>query len=208
MIHKSTHPLIKDLVNRLRDIRIDHATFRKLLQEIARLLLYEALQKATLHPKTIKTWIGEKRFDFIDQEAIVFIPILRAGLPMLEGAIELLPQAKSGFLAMKRNEATLRPNIFYKRLPGLKGKTVILLDPMLATGGSLNDAISVVKTEKPKRILSCNIIAAPEGVEYVKKNHPDVEIFIAQIDDHLNDNGFIIPGLGDAGDRAYNTEKE
>lgn len=207
MIQQSNHPLIKDLVNRLRNIRIDHATFRTLLQEIARLLLYEALQKAQLYPQTIETWIGKKEFEFIKQEDIVFIPILRAGLPMLEGALQLLPEAKSGFLAMKRDETTLTPTIHYERFPQLKDKMAVLLDPMLATGGSLSDAIAVVKKYNPHKIVSCNIIAAPEGVEYVKQNHPDVDLYIAQIDECLNDKGFIIPGLGDAGDRAFHTEE-
>jgi len=206
MIHAIHHPLIKDLVNRLRDIQTDSATFRHLLQEVARLLLYEALKEWQLQPNRIQTWIGKKEFGFIEQEKIVFIPILRAGLPMLEGVLELLPKAKSGFLAMKRNEETLQPTIFYKRFPQLQGNTAVLLDPMLATGGSLSDAIEVVKADKPEKILSLNVIAAPEGVEAVSRKHPDVEVFIAQIDQKLNDKGFIIPGLGDAGDRAFHTE--
>jgi uracil phosphoribosyltransferase len=206
MVHTITHPLIQDLVNRLRDIRTDSANFRHLLQELSRLLLYEALKDIRLHQKRIPTWLGEKEFGFIDQEEIILIPILRAGLPMLEGALGLLPKAKSGFLAMKRDEETLQPTIFYKRFPKLEGKTAILLDPMLATGGSLSDALDVIKKENPKKIFSLNIIAAPEGVRFVNKKHPEATIYVAQIDQKLNDKGFIVPGLGDAGDRAFHTE--
>ncbi len=204
-VHESSHPLVKHLVNSIRDISIDAAQFRARIAQIAQLLLYEVLAEWELAPKKITTWIGEKEFGFIDQKEIVFIPILRAGLPMMEGASELLPEASVGFLAMKRDEETFKPHIFYERFPEIEGKTAILLDPMLATGGSLADAISVVKAKSPARILSLNIVAAPEGVEYVTKLHSDVDLHIAQIDSHLNTQKYIIPGLGDAGDRAYNT---
>lgn len=204
-VYESSHPLVKHLVNSIRDISIDAAQFRSRIAQIAQLLLYEALTEWKLAPKKIETWIGEKEFGFIDQKEIVFIPILRAGLPMMEGVSELLSEASVGFLAMKRDEQTFKPHIFYERFPEIADKTVILLDPMLATGGSLADAISVVKTKNPARILSLNIVAAPEGVEYVQRLHPDVDVHIAQIDSHLNERKYIIPGLGDAGDRAYNT---
>ena len=204
-VKESKHPLIKHLVNSVRDISIDAAQFRSRIAKIAQLLLYEALSSEALQTKEIDTWIGKKEFGFLDQESIVFIPILRAGVPMMEGVSEILPQAKVGFLAMKRDEQTFKPTIFYKRFPSLQDRIAIILDPMLATGGSLHDAIDVVKEENPKRIVSLNIVAAPEGVEYVNGSHPDVTIQIAQIDSHLNDQKYIIPGLGDAGDRAYNT---
>jgi len=204
-VHESRHPLIKHLVNSIRDISIDAAQFRARIAHIAQLLLYEALEEWELVPKKIETWIGEKEFGFIDQEDILFVPILRAGLPMMEGVTQIVPKASVGFLAMKRDEETFKPHIFYERFPKTRGKTAILLDPMLATGGSLADAISVVKAKSPARILSLNIVAAPEGVEYVTKLHSDVDLHIAQIDSHLNAQKYIIPGLGDAGDRAYNT---
>ena len=202
---ESKHPLIKHLVNSIRDISIDAAEFRSRIAKIAQLLLYKALSGEALQSKEIDTWIGKKEFGFLDQESIVFIPILRAGIPMIEGVSEVLPQAKVGFLAMKRDEKTFKPTIFYKRFPSLQGRIAIILDPMLATGGSLHDAIDVVKKEEPERIISLNIVAAPEGIAYVSKGHPDVAIHVAQIDSHLNDQKYIIPGLGDAGDRAYNT---
>ncbi len=204
-VYESSHPLVKHLVNSIRDISIDAAQFRSRIAQIAQLLLYEALTEWKLAPKKIETWIGEKEFGFIDQKEIVFIPILRAGLPMMEGVSELLSEASVGFLAMKRDEETFKPHIFYERFPEIAGKIAILLDPMLATGGSLADAISVVKAKNPARILSLNIVAAPEGVEYVQRLHPNVDVHIAQIDSHLNERKYIIPGLGDAGDRAYNT---
>lgn len=204
-VHESRHPLIKHLVNSIRDISIDAAQFRARIAHIAQLLLYEALAEWELVPKKIETWIGEKEFGFIDQEDILFVPILRAGLPMMEGVTQIVPKASVGFLAMKRDEETFKPHIFYERFPETRGKTAILLDPMLATGGSLADAICVIKSKEPARIISLNIVAAPEGVEYVQNLHPEVEVYIAQIDSHLNERKYIIPGLGDAGDRAFNT---
>ena len=204
-VHQSSHPLIKHLVNSLRDISLDAARFRTIIAHIAQYLLYEALQNIPLVPKQIDTWIGKREFGFIEQESIVFIPILRAGLPMMEGVAQILPNTQVGFLAMKRDERTFKAKVFYERFGKIEDKTAILLDPMLATGGSLSDAIDILKKHHPSRILSLNIVGAPEGIEYVEQHHPDVDIFIAQIDDHLNEQKYIIPGLGDAGDRAYNT---
>ena len=204
-VHHSSHPLIKHLVNSLRDISIDAARFRTIIAHIAQYLLYEAMHDFPLAPKQIDTWIGKNTFGFIEQEAIVFIPILRAGLPMMEGVAQIFPKAEVGFLAMKRDESTFKAKVFYERFGNIEGKTAILLDPMLATGGSLSDAVDILKKHHPSRILSLNIVGAPEGIAYVEQHHPDVDIFIAQIDDRLNAKKYIIPGLGDAGDRAYNT---
>ena len=126
-------------------------------------------------------------------------------MSMLDSAMELLPNATAGFLAMKRDEVTHKSVLYYDRLPDCRGKTILLVDPMLATGGSMMDAIELIKSRGPKRIITLNIIGAPEGLKAVESAHEDVDIYIAQIDERLNDDKFIIPGLGDAGDRSYNT---
>jgi len=204
-VFESLHPLIKDLVNKIRDVNLDSNLFRKYVGAIAKILLFEALKDEKLEEKEINTWIGKKSFGFLPEENYVFIPILRAGLPMLDGIIDIMPLAKAGFLAMKRDETTFKSILYYKRIPDLKNKTAIILDPMVATGGSLHDAISEIKKQKPKNIVSLNIVGVKEGLFYVSKSHSDVKIYIAQIDEKLNDQKYIIPGIGDAGDRAYNT---
>ena len=205
MIYELSNPIIKTLVNHLRETKTDALRFRHIVQEIARLLSYEALKTEALEDQNITTWEGEQSFAFIKEEDLIFVTILRAGLPMIESVTALFPQASSGFLAMKRDENTHQSVLYYDRIPECKDKTVILVDPMVATGGSLCDAITVVKSKLPKKIISLNIIGSPEGVAILEQKHPDVDIYIAQIDDTLNENMFIIPGLGDAGDRSYNT---
>lgn len=205
MIHKLSNPVITNLINQLRDSKTDASCFRQIIQELARLLAYEAFQLIHLKEKKINTWLGEASFGFIPEEDLMFIPILRAGLPMLDPLIEMFPQAQSGFLAMARDETTHESVLYYDKVPECKGKIVVLIDPMVATGGSLADAIEFVKKHEPKKIISLNIIGAPEGLEVIEKSHSDIDLFIAQIDEKLNEDKFIIPGLGDAGDRAYNT---
>ncbi len=204
-IFESKHPIIKTLVNRIRDIHLESNLFRKYIGEIAKFLLFEAFYGEKLQEKEIETWIGKRSFGFLEENNMVFIPILRAAIPMMNGILEFMPEAKAGFLAMKRDETTYRPTLFYKRIPSLKDKTAILLDPMVATGGSLTDAVSIIKKENPKKIISLNIVGVKEGLYKVVAIHPDIKIYIAQIDERLNDKKFIIPGIGDAGDRAYNT---
>lgn len=205
MIHELSNPVVKTLVNHLRETQTDALRFRHIIHELTRLLAYEALQTETLIDHTITTWQGEGTFGFIEEKNLVVVTILRAGLPMLESFAALFPKASSGFLAMKRDEKTHQSVLYYDRIPECKGKTVILVDPMIATAGSLCDAISVIQSKSPKRIISLNIIGSPEGMTILKQKHPNIEIFIAQIDKKLNENMFIIPGLGDAGDRSYNT---
>jgi len=207
MVYELSHPIVKTLVNHLRETKTDALRFRHIVHELARFLAYEALQSEPLYPKDISTWQGEKNFDFILEENLLFVTVLRAGLPMIESLTALFPEASSGFLAMKRDESTHQSVLYYDRIPECKDKTVIIVDPMVATGGSLCDAISVIKEKSPKNIISLNIIGAPEGLEILKQKHPNVDIYIAQIDTKLNENMFIIPGLGDAGDRSYNTKK-
>ncbi|HEY9190523.1 MAG TPA: uracil phosphoribosyltransferase [Sulfurovum sp.] len=205
MIHELTNPVIKTLVNHLRETQTDALRFRHILHELSRLLAYEALKDDALEDQIITTWQGERTFGFIKEEDLIFVTILRAGLPMIESVTALFPKSSSGFLAMKRDERTHQSVLYYDRIPECKDKTVIVLDPMVATGGSLCDAISVIKGKSPKRILSLNIVGSPEGMDILEQKHPDVALFIAQIDEKLDEHMFIVPGLGDAGDRAYNT---
>ncbi len=205
MLHELSNPIIKTLVNHLRETKTDALRFRHIVQELTRLLSYEALKNEPIEEKSISTWQGEQSFGFIKEEDLLFVTILRAGLPMIESATALFPQASSGFLAMKRDEKTHQSILYYDRVPECKNKTVVLVDPMVATGGSLCDAISVIESKSPKKIISLNIIGSPEGMAILEQKHPDVDIYIANIDVSLNENMFIMPGLGDAGDRSYNT---
>ncbi|NOR55115.1 MAG: uracil phosphoribosyltransferase [Sulfurovum sp.] len=207
MIHELSNPVVKTLVNHLRESKTDALRFRHIVQELARLLAYEALKAERLEDKMITTWQGEQSFSFIKEEDLLFVTILRAGLPMIESVTTLFPKASSGFLAMKRDEKTHQSVLYYDRIPECKGKTVIIVDPMVATGGSLCDAIAVIKAKAPKKIISLNIIGSPEGLAVLEQKHPDIEMYIAQVDEKLNGQMFIMPGLGDAGDRSYNTEK-
>ena len=207
MIYELSNPVAKTLVNHLRESKTDALRFRHIVQELSRFLAYEALKSETLKSKTINTWQGEQSFEFIKEEDLLFVTILRAGLPMIESVTALFPNASSGFLAMKRDEKTHQSVLYYDRIPECKDKTVILVDPMVATGGSLCDAISVIETKEPKKIISLNIIGSPEGMAILEQKHPNIDIYIAQIDEKLNENMFILPGLGDAGDRSYNTEE-
>ncbi len=208
MIYELSHPLAKTLINKLRHTKTDAPVFRHYVSELARLLFYEALRNEPLIERTITTWQGEQPFGFIDERDLVFVPILRAGLPMLECLNDLASEGASGFLAMKRDEMTHKAKLYYDRIPDCAGKTVVLLDPMVATGGSLCDAIDIIKVKKARRIISLNLIGSPEGVGKVEAQHGDIELYIAQIDECLSSDKFIFPGLGDAGDRAYNTPEQ
>jgi len=205
MIRELSNPVVKTLISSLRNSDTDALRFRHIVKEITKLLLYEALQNSVFLSRKIQTWRGEELHEVLDEPSFVVVTVLRAGMPMLESVMETLPKITGGFLAMKRDEVTHKSKLYYDRLPDCQGKTVLIVDVMLATGGSLCDAIDVVKQKGAKEILSLNIIGAPEGLENVQSSHPEVNIFISQIDEKLNENKFIIPGLGDAGDREYNT---
>lgn len=205
MYKESTNIVVKHLVNKLRDENTTSSDFRLTIEEISKILVSEALNNFETTTQKINTWQGLLDVQMIEVENLVLIPILRAAEPMLNSILKIFPNAKAGFLAMKRDEETSLSKIFYENIPNLKDKTVLLLDPMLATGGSLIHGISHLKTKNPKRIISLNIIVSPYGIKKVQETHPDVDIFIAQIDERLDENNYIIPGLGDAGDRAFNT---
>ncbi len=205
MIHELSNPVAKTLLNHLRETKTDALRFRHIVQELARFLAYEALASEPLQQCEIDSWQGKDSFAFIKEEDLIFVTILRAGLPMIESVTALFPKASSGFLAMKRDENTHQSILYYDRIPECQNKTVIIVDPMVATAGSLCDAISVIQAKSPKKIISLNIIGSPEGMAILEQKHPDIELFIVQIDEKLNKHMFIIPGLGDAGDRSYNT---
>ncbi len=198
--------VLTHLISKLRDIRNRGNVLREILKEIGRVLVYEALRGEVLEEEAIPTWRGNTElFPSLREDMYVLVAIMRAGLPLLEGVSQILPNASVGFLAMKRDEETLKSRIFYDRLPDLRDKTVLILDTMLATGGTLDLAIERIKRDKPERIISLNVVAAPEGIKRVVRRHPEVVLYVAQVDKGLNKEGFIIPGIGDAGDRAYLT---
>ncbi|RLC46283.1 MAG: uracil phosphoribosyltransferase [Candidatus Cloacimonadota bacterium] len=205
MIYELSNPVTKTLVTHLRDQRGDAISFRHTIAELTKQLVYEALKDFPLIEKKIVAWQGSGDFYTIDEENIIVVTILRAGMPMLESVMELLPEVKAGFLAMKRDETTHKSVLYYDRLPECKGKIILLVDPMVATGGSMVDALKLIKSREPSRVITLNIIGSPEGLEVVNSVHPEIDIYISQIDEKLNDDKYIIPGLGDAGDRAYNT---
>ena len=207
MEHILNHPMIKHKISILRNEKTGTKEFRELISEIAMLLCYEALSDAKTETKDIKTPICETKGEKVDENNYAFVPILRAGMGMVDGVLRLMPNAKIGHIGLYRNEETLEPVEYYCKLPeNVENKEVILLDPMLATGGSGSAAITMLKNKGVKKVKFLCIIAAPVGIEKIKTDHPDVEIYCAQLDDHLNENGYIVPGLGDAGDRIYGTK--
>lgn len=201
------HPLIKHKISILRDEKTSTKEFRELISEISMILCYEALSDAETYDKKIKTPIKETIGQVINEDNYAFVPILRAGMGMVDGVLKVIPTAKIGHIGLYRNEETLEPVKYYCKLPkNIKNKEVIILDPMLATGGSGSNAITMLKKEGVKKIKFLCIIAAPEGIKRIEKDHPDVKIYAAQMDEGLNDIGYIYPGLGDAGDRIYGTK--
>ncbi|MCI9039774.1 MAG: uracil phosphoribosyltransferase [Clostridia bacterium] len=201
------HPLIKHKLAILRDKKTGTKEFRELISEIATFLCYEAMKDAQLEETEIETPITTMKTGKLNEDNYAFVPILRAGTGMLEGVISVVPNAKIGHIGMYRNEETFEPvNYFFKVPKDIEKREVIILDPMLATGGSAIDAIELLKSKGVKKMKFLSIIGAPEGIERVEKEHPDVQIYCAHIDDYLNENKYIVPGLGDAGDRIFGTK--
>ena len=201
------HPLIQHKLSILRDEKTGSKQFRELVSEIAMLMCYESTRDLPLTEVEIKTPITTAKTKKLAGRKMAFVPILRAGLGMVDGILSLFPAAKVGHIGMYRNEETLEPQEYYCKLPvGIEDKVVMLVDPMLATGGSACDAIALLKRRGCKHIKFLAIIGAPEGVEKVHADHPDVEVYVSTLDRCLNENGYILPGLGDAGDRIFGTK--
>ena len=205
-VHVADHQLIAHKLTYLRDKRTDSPTFRRLAEELMTLLAYEATREVRVEPFDIETPVAPTTGIKLSHPKPLIVPILRAGLGMLEGMVRLLPSAEVGFLGMQRNEETLEATTYANRLPDdLSGRQVYVLDPMLATGGSLAHAIALLKAKGIRRITVVSVLAAPEGLAALAAAHPDAKIFTAMLDDRLNDQGYILPGLGDCGDRLFGT---
>ncbi len=201
------HPLIKHKITLLRDKNTSSKEFRELIIEVTRLMCYEALRDLPLKEIEVETPITTSVFKVLAEPHLSIVPILRAGIGMVEGVTSLLPTARIGHIGLYRDPETLKPIEYYCKLPSdINGGDVIVLDPMLATGGSAIDAISGIKKHNPASIKFMCIIASPEGIEAVTKAHPDVKIYCASKDKCLNKDGYIVPGLGDAGDRIFGTK--
>lgn len=200
------HPLIQHKLTYLRDKNTGAKDFRQLVSEIAMLLCYEATRDLPLEETTVETPVAVAKTKVIAGRKLAFIPILRAGLGMVDGVLSLVPAAKVGHIGLYRDPKTLKPVEYYSKLPNdIDQRDVIVLDPMLATGGSSVDAVTIIKRSHPKSIKFMCIIAAPAGIETFTKAHPDAQLYCAAVDDHLNEHGYIVPGLGDAGDRIFGT---
>lgn len=201
------HPLIKHKVSILRDKKTGMKEFRELIEEITTIMTYESMRDVELIPVEVETPLEVTTQYRVPEESIAIVPILRAGLGMVNGVHKVFPTARVGHIGMYRNEETLEPCEYYCKLPeGIENKTVFLVDPMLATGGSLCDALSALKKRGCNKIKVMSIIAAPAGVEKVAEAYPDVPVYISTLDRQLNENGYILPGLGDAGDRLFGTK--
>ena len=206
-VKELNHPLIEHKLAILRDKKIGTKEFRKLIKEIGMFLCYGAMSDAKLKKVEIETPIEKMKTGKLDEDNYAFVPILRAGMGMLDGVISVIPNAKIGHIGMYRDEKTFEPvNYFFKVPKDIAKREVIILDPMLATGGSAIDAIDLLKSKGVKKIKFLSIIAAPEGLKKVTEKHPDVQIICAKIDKCLNENKYIVPGLGDAGDRIFGTK--
>lgn len=201
------HPLIKDKLTRMRKVSTVSTVFRTNLEELTQLMVYEATKDLELNEIEIETPVVKNAKGYKLKNKICLIPILRAGIGMVDGVKSLIPTATIGHIGLYRNEETLKPVEYFKKFPkNISESDVIILDPMLATGGSVVEAVNIIKKYNPKSIKFVCIVAAPEGLEYVQKIHPDVGVYIAALDDKLNENGYITPGLGDAGDRIFGTK--
>ncbi|MBE6795209.1 MAG: uracil phosphoribosyltransferase [Ruminococcaceae bacterium] len=201
------HPLIQHKLSILRDVKTPSKEFRALISEIANLICYDATRDLPLEEVEVETPICRTKAKMLSGKKVAVVPILRAGLGMVDGMLTLLPSAKVGHIGLYRDPDTLQPVEYYCKLPAdIEQREVFVVDPMLATGGSAIDAISQIKKRGPKHIKFLGIIAAPEGLDALSKAHPDVDIIVASLDEKLNDHGYIVPGLGDAGDRIFGTK--
>ena len=206
-VHVLDHPLIQHKLTYIRDINTGTKEFRELVDEVATLMAYEITRNLTLTEKEIETPVRKAMSNVLAGKKLGIIPILRAGLGMVEGVLNLIPAAKVGHIGLYRDPETLKPVEYYVKLPNdISERELILLDPMLATGGSAIEAVNSLKKRGAKSIQFMCLIAAPEGVKAMTEAHPDVDIYIAALDEKLDEKGYIVPGLGDAGDRLFGTK--
>ena len=206
-IHVADHPLIKHKLGLMRRHDISTKDFRDLSSEVARLLTYEASKDLETQKKTIQGWAGPVEVEEIKGKKITIVPILRAGLGMMNGVIDMIPSAKISVVGYYRNEKTLQPVEYYVKTAGdLEERVALILDPMLATGGTLLATIETLKKRGCRAIKGIFLVAAPEGLKRVTDLHPDVDIYVAAVDERLNEVGYILPGLGDAGDKIFGTK--
>ena len=200
------HPLISHKLGLIRRVDCTTSRFRQLAEEITNLLTYEATRDMELEDEEVQGWAGTIKVQRLSGKKVAVVPILRAGIGMLPGVLDLIPSARVNFVGMYRNEETLEPVTYYQKLSNdIEYRTALIVDPMLATGNSLCATIELLKRQGCTRIKVLCLVAAPEGVAKLAEMHPDVEIYAAALDDRLNENGYILPGLGDAGDRLFGT---
>ena len=206
-VHILDHPLIRHKVAIIRDKNTNTKQFREIVSEIATLMAYESFKDVPTQEVEVETPLEKTKQIVIKENSIALVPILRAGLGMVDGVLSLFPAAKVGHIGLYRDEDTLEPHEYFCKLPkNIENKVVMVLDPMLATGGSSSAALTMLKKHGCKNIKFLSIIAAPVGIEKVATEHPDVEIYVSTLDKCLNENGYILPGLGDAGDRIFGTK--
>jgi uracil phosphoribosyltransferase len=201
------HPLVVHKLSLMRDKTTPSAVFRQLLREISLLLGYEVLRDLPVELRAIETPVGPAEAPFIKGKKLVFVPILRAGVGLLDGLLDLVPSARVGHIGLYRDPKTLQPVQYYCKLPeDIADRLTVIVDPMLATGNSVAKAVSILKERGVKDIKLVCLLAAPEGIAALTAAHPDIQIYTGAVDSHLNDHGYIVPGLGDAGDRMYGTK--
>lgn len=206
-VHVLSHPLIVDKLTRMRRADTSSQDFRLLLKEISLLMGYEVTRDFAVHDEVVRTPLAEASCPVLADRFVTIVPILRAGLGMVDGLLELMPFAHVGHIGMYRDEETHEPREYYCKMPaGVENSELIVVDPMLATGGSAVDALDSLKKRGCTRMRLVNLVAAPEGVAAVQKAHPDVDIYVAAVDECLNEQAYIVPGLGDAGDRIFGTK--
>lgn len=206
-VYVATHPLIRHKLGLMRKKNISTKDFRDLAAEVARLLTYEATKDIETEKRTVEGWAGPVEVERIKGKKITIVPILRAGLGMMNGVIDLIPSAKVSVIGLYRNEETLEPVAYYEKMTSdMDQRMALILDPMLATGGTLIATVDMIKKAGCTQIRGLFLVAAPEGIKRLEAAHPDVDIYVAAVDERLNDSGYILPGLGDAGDKIFGTK--
>lgn len=206
-VHVMDHPLVAHKLTIMRDKNTSTKDFRELVSEVGMFIAYEATRDLPLTTKEIETPICKAEMPTLAGKKIAVVPILRAGLGLVDGVLRMMPSARVGHIGMYRDEETLEPHVYFCKMPkDVAERDIMIVDPMLATGGSADAAISEMKKRGCKNIKLVVLVAAPVGIELIRKNHPDVEIYCGAVDDHLNEHGYIVPGLGDAGDRIFGTK--